>query len=163
MTSSALAAEVWAPGVSQTGGWVDYNKGPVNDGMMADTGMCWAASASNVISWWNTWNASSLTSTAAKPGDPWEVFRKVYQNIGSTPTYAYEWWIDGKKNEWDEVVLPSGFDADGFGSIEDKSNASWPYGGFLSGVYSTAEHAIQVGSNPNVPMAARLRWAFLMR
>ena len=59
-------------------------------------------------------------------------------------------------------MLPSGFDADGFGSIEDKSNASWPYGGFLSGVYSTAEHAIQVGSNPNVPMAARLRWAFLM-
>ena len=91
MTSSALAAEVWAPGVSQTGGWVDYNKGPVNDGMMADTGMCWAASASNVMSWWNTWNASSLTSTAAKPGAPWEVFRKVYQNIGSTPTYAYEW------------------------------------------------------------------------
>lgn len=152
----ALAAEVWAPGVSRTGGWVDYNKGPVNDGIWADTGMCWAASASNVISWWNKWNTSSLTSSTNTPGAPWEVFRAVYGNVGSTPTYAYEWWIDGKKDEWGDTVEPSGYDETGFTTIEDKSNGSWPYGAFLNGaeytsvkVYDTAAHPILVGSNPN--------------
>lgn len=63
------AAEVWAPGVSQSGGWVDYNKSVINNGPMADTAMCWAASSSNIIKWWMNNNPGAAT----QPGDPWLV------------------------------------------------------------------------------------------
>lgn len=157
------AAELWAPGVSQTGGWVDYNKGPVNDGIWADTGMCWAASASNVISWWNRLNADTLTTSSAHQ-DPWTVFRAVYKNAGSTPTYAYEWWIDGKYDAYGGLDFPEHYDETGFDSYQSgvfdkgKEPYSWPFGAFLNGnkydsssvqLYSTAEHPILVGSNPN--------------
>lgn len=155
MCSTASAAEVWAPGVSRDGGWVDYNKGPVNDGVWADTGMCWAASASNVIKWWNGQNKSALTSATAHE-DPWTVFRSVYQNIGSTPTYAFEWWIDGKRNQWGDLSHPAGYDESGFPTIENTNNSIWPYGAFLNGedyttvkVYDTTAHPILVGSNPD--------------
>lgn len=142
------AAEVWAPGVSESGGWIDYNKSGVNDGMWADTAMCWAASSSNVIKWWMNQNAASLTSTIS-PDNPWEVFRAVYQNGGSTPEYALRWWIDGVKNSLGDTTYPSLYDEGGFVSIENKGNAYWPFGGFLSDVYSTSEDKVQVASNPN--------------
>lgn len=148
MLAPAYAAQVWAPGVSASGGWVDYDKGPVNDGVMADTGMCWAASASNVIRWWMNQN-NGLTSSAALPQDPWTVFRQVYQNIGSTPGYALGWYIDGVRNQWGDLTLPGGYDATGFPTVENKENAKWPYGGFLSSMYSTSLHKVYVGSNPD--------------
>jgi hypothetical protein len=76
------AAEAWAPGVSREGGWYDYNKDVINDGPMADTAMCWAASSSNIISWWQNLNSEKLSETTLPDPDPWTVFRTVYQNIG---------------------------------------------------------------------------------
>lgn len=147
--ASAQPHEVWAPGVSRAGGWVDYNKAPVNDGVWADTAMCWAASSSNVIKWWMNQNAELVSSMKTPPPeDPWTVFRAVYGNVGSTPSYGLGWYIDGVTNSWGDTVPPSGYDEAGWSAVEDKSNGEWPYGTFLTGAYSTAEHAIQVAQNP---------------
>lgn len=95
------AAEVWAPGVSEQGGWVDFNKTCTDSSnYMADMGMCWAASASNIITWWQTQNASKLTS-ANKPTETygidtnWDIFRTVYKDVGGNPSTAYDWYING--------------------------------------------------------------------
>ena len=53
-----------APGVSISGGWVDFDKTPGDADYIADDeGMCWAATASNVITWWQTQNAKKLMET----------------------------------------------------------------------------------------------------
>ena len=74
---TAPAAEVWAPGVSIDGGWYDYHKTGSNDGTMADTAMCWAASASNVISWWQNHNIASITSSVPQNKDVFDTFKGV--------------------------------------------------------------------------------------
>ena len=92
---AAPAAEVWAPGVSRDGGWYDYHKSGSNDGVMADTAMCWAASSSNVIAWWQGHNASSLTSTTPQGEQIWTTFRAVFMNVDSNASHAYQWWMNG--------------------------------------------------------------------
>ena len=90
--------QVWAPGVSEEGGWYDYNKTTLNEGYRADTGMCWAYSASNVIAWWQNHNADTLTAngiTAPQNEQIVNTFVGVYKNIGFWPSAAYEWWIKG--------------------------------------------------------------------
>ena len=136
LTVSVQAAEVWAPGVSRDGGWYDYNKAVINDGAMADTAMCWAASASNVISWWSDRNAASITSSQPA-ADPWEVFRTVYYNVGGTPTQALNWWINGVGT--DQYGVPDYPDTMDF-SVEGKDNAEWYNGGFLKGDYDTGKY-----------------------
>ena len=107
-TSESTGAEAWAYGVSRNTGWHDYNKAVVNDGYMADTAMCWAASSSNVIDWWQGHNASSLTSTTPQGGQIWSTFRAVFMNVGSNASHAYEWWMKGTgelslNSEYDRV------------------------------------------------------------
>ena len=49
----AQAETIFLPGVSQESGWTDYNKvnPDVEDG---DNNLCWAASASNMINYWQS-------------------------------------------------------------------------------------------------------------
>lgn len=146
------AAQAWAPGVSSSGGWVDYNKTCTNpNNYMADMGMCWAASASNVITWWQTHNADKL-SVANKPenafneyetetykmNSTWDVFRTVYKDDGGVPSTAYGWYIDGLG----DGSIPESMDL----SLElDKEAGTGVYpfslweGGFLKNVYDTSD------------------------
>lgn len=165
MTTPALAAEVWAPGVSQAGGWVDTNKSRVDSGMWADTSMCWAASASNVISWWSKWNSATLTlatsASVAAHKDPWTVFRAVYENEGINPTYGLTWWIGGIYDDFGNITQPSHYDATNFPTYIDPETSkpyAWEYGAFLNGnkydtlakrLYDTEAHPVEVASNPN--------------
>lgn len=84
----APAAEVWAPGVSVNGGWYDYHKTGSNDGTMADTAMCRAASASNVISWWQNHNKSSLSASVPQNEKVFDTFKGVYTNGGGMPMHT---------------------------------------------------------------------------
>lgn len=55
---------VWAQGVSQESGWYDANKNNNDDGD-ADDNMCYAASVSNLLAWWqNGVYGKNLRSTA---------------------------------------------------------------------------------------------------
>lgn len=103
----AFSAEVWAPGVSCEGGWYDFNKyskggtPSSNDSRMTDDGnMCWAASAANVIAWWQEQN--NVTSEYTEMGrtipqreDVYQTFVGVFENVGGNPAPAFQWWVDG--------------------------------------------------------------------
>ena len=97
-TTVAQAAEAWAPGVSLDDGWVDYNKTAINAGYMADTNMCWAYSASNVITWWQNQNADTLTSSGVTVPQNEQIvktFVGVFSNVGGVPSDGYSWYING--------------------------------------------------------------------
>ena len=163
MTAVAQAAEAWAPGVSREGGWVDFDKDKVNQPYMDDEGMCWAAAASNVITWWQNHNAELLTSTALPTHNAWDVYRLVYLNIGGVPSNAFNWWINGiSRNQYGEPQY-------GFGSVMDadvydnynsgKSDIQWYFdGGFLSDVYSTAENPVllSVGNSDSYALCRKI-------
>lgn len=123
--STSLAMEVWAPGVSLESGWVDYNKEDGSYYYNDDSGMCWAATASNVITWWQTLNADTLTANKVELPDetPWDVFRQKCPNYGSNPRYAYGFWINGT---WDGIQVDKNF--------TPSFNAN---GGYLKDVYNT--------------------------
>ena len=137
LVTSAIIAQadtVWAPGVSSGSGSFDYEKVRGNEYYNDDSGMCWAASASNIISWWQTQNAANLSGVAL-PNDsdtsPWDIFRILcvgtpVEDSGSNPRFAYSWWINGNKEyiNWDEEQVAN--------------HPEWASGGFLKGVYSTS-------------------------
>ena len=142
MTAVTHAAEAWAYGVSRESGWVDYDKDSAEAEPMADTSMCWAAAASNVITWWQNQNAELLTSTTLPDEDPWEVSRLIYMNVGGFPSMAFNWWINGVS--FDELKASWAiYDKDVFDDTKgDKSYQDYFYGGFLKSVYSTAENPV---------------------
>lgn len=143
----ASAAEVWAPGVSQEGGWYDYHKSGSNDGVMADTAMCWAASASNVISWWQNLNSSSITSTVPQNEKIFDTFRGIYTNGGGKAYYAYEWWVNGN---WS---APTGSGWAGIDKGMPVEYTAYANGGFLSKVYDTSLYPITIATSSNNPYA----------
>ncbi|MBQ1960688.1 MAG: IdeS/Mac family cysteine endopeptidase [Akkermansia sp.] len=148
LTSALLtpAAEVWAPGVSRESGWYDYHKNGSNDGTMADTAMCWAASASNVISWWQNLNSSSLETTVPKNEKIFDTFRGVFSNGGGKAKYAYDWWVN--TNGWG---APEGA---GWAAIDKGMPAEYvdyANGGFLYGLYDTSAYPITIATSSNNP------------
>ncbi|MBQ6704911.1 MAG: PEP-CTERM sorting domain-containing protein [Opitutales bacterium] len=105
--SHAFSAEVWAPGVSWEEGWYDFNKyskggtPSSNDSRMTDDGnMCWAASAANVIAWWQEQNNvtseyTDMGRTIPQGKDVYQTFVGVFENVGGNPAPAFRWWVDG--------------------------------------------------------------------
>lgn len=144
---SAPAAEVWAPGVSRDGGWYDYHKSGSNDGIMADTAMCWAASASNVISWWQNLNISSITSSVPQNEEIFDTFRAIYTNGGGKAAYAYHWWITG---DWD---APEGNGWAGIDKGMPAEYTTYANGGFLSKAYDVNAYPITIATSSNNPYA----------
>ncbi len=88
----------WANGVSEAGGWYDINKLDNSDGD-ADDNLCYAASATNIIAWWqNETLGSMLTSEAPKSlDDIWQTFIDANQEweSGGETLSAINWWISG--------------------------------------------------------------------
>ena len=139
LVTPAAEVEVWAPGVSEKEGWYDYHKTGDNDGWDADTAMCWAASASNVISWWQNLNAASITSTVPQNEKIFDIFKGVYTNGGGKAEYAYRWWVTS--DGWNPP------DGDGWAHVDkempDKYKA-YANGGFLSEVYDATLYPITI-------------------
>lgn len=170
--SVAPAAEVWAPGVSQSGGWYDNNKSEANQAYGTVMGMCWAASASNVISWWYSHNADAVTTSA--PADPWLVYQMTYADVGGYPSTAYEWWINGITPTWVEERLDETTNqwVEGYYKYpdyidltyeeKDKGDggvvSAWYEGGFLKNDYLTTSSPIivQNGNSDSYAFARKM-------
>ncbi len=90
------AETVWAKGVSESSGWVDVNKsGNIYSG--PDSLMCWAASASSVIAWWQA-QADMSKSKAGTPADASEIysaFTNSFKNAGKGAEVAWKWYFGG--------------------------------------------------------------------
>lgn len=89
---------VWANGVSKSGGWYDVNKIDPYDKDVDDL-MCYAASAANLIAWWqNSEHGKHLTTSAPKDVNAiWETYLSSNQlpAIGGDTPSAINWWISG--------------------------------------------------------------------
>lgn len=132
LLSLSHAGEVWAPGVSQSSGWVDYNKdrgsAPGND----DSLMCWAASSSNIITWWQSRQNGTMPDSVPT-ATPWDVFRTITTDSGSNPRYALGWYVNGS-------------DVGSYWQWDTTNSKQYETGGFLQSVYCTADNPVYIAN-----------------
>ncbi|MBQ8478937.1 MAG: IdeS/Mac family cysteine endopeptidase [Akkermansia sp.] len=114
---------------------------------MADTAMCWAASASHVISWWQNHNKASLSASVPQNEKVFDTFKGVYTNGGGKSAYAYEWWVNG---DWSAPRNGGCASVDKGMPSEYIASAN---GGFLKGIYDTKAYPITIASSSNNPYA----------
>ncbi|MGF0068896.1 PEP-CTERM sorting domain-containing protein [Candidatus Spyradosoma sp. SGI.093] len=96
LAPSARAEEVWVPGASMAGGYIDVNKsGNIYTG--PDSMMCWAATASNVIAWWQSKAAASAipAGTPRTQAEIYKAFTDSFKNVGRGTDVAWEWYFGG--------------------------------------------------------------------
>lgn len=86
------AGSYWAAGVSAKSGWYDVNK----DGN-GDSELCWAASAANIIAWWqDRVGAENLPSGApTTAADIFSTFKKTFKNMGYSTSNGWGWYFGG--------------------------------------------------------------------
>lgn len=106
----ATGTEYWVQGVSRDGGWYDVNKTFTEED--PDSDMCWAASASNVLAWWQDNNPQyvELEPDAPSSADAiWQSFKDAFANGGGIPAYGMLWYLQG---DYNAKMFPA-FDEDG--------------------------------------------------
>ena len=131
VSTVAQAESVWAPGVTLDGGWVDYNKdrgqAPGND----DSLMCWAASSSNIITWWQNQQNGTMPDSIPTASS-WDVFRTITTDSGSNPRFALGWYVNGSGgNTW---------------TWDESNSTQYQSGGFLQSVYCTADNPVYIAN-----------------
>lgn len=81
---------LWVDGVTQETGWYDVNKT-----FDTDKFMCWAASASNLIAWWQS-DYPVRYDIPNTPQDIWDTFKtSALQDAGGDTQAAIQWWLTG--------------------------------------------------------------------
>lgn len=92
LCSAAEAATYWVKGVSPAAGWQDANKT-----LESDRSLCWAATAANMLAWWQERNPE-LTAASAAPrgiGAIWESLREGFEDGGGETYNTLVWWFRG--------------------------------------------------------------------
>lgn len=106
LVSLAQTIDIWAPGVSFEKGWKDVDKLLTDEA--GDSSLCWAAAASNVMSWWQEQNASHLANY--KEGIPqgeqaiFDAFNNAFYNKGFDGYAGLRWFMDGASEIMDQEV-----------------------------------------------------------
>ena len=99
-------------------GWHDAEKTKEDD---IDDLMCYAASASNILAWWQNSSYSVASEAPTELNDIWSTFvnNNQIQNSGGTFQSAVNWWVSG-------VYSPSVYiDADGAWDLASESDPVW--------------------------------------
>lgn len=154
--SPLYSAQVWAPGVyydaatGKSGGWVDTDKDEYTSSLGTVAGMCWAASASNILTWWYGHNPDKHTTSTTASQNPWVVFQSVYNDDGWLPHNGLDWWINGIDDNTVNSYFADGnigrMDYTCYNEKQPPYPKEWYYGGFLKSEYS---ETILVAQNPN--------------
>ena len=98
MNSKAESVTYWVKGVwneeTQTAdGWLDANK---RWGLYSDGLQCWAATCSNLVTWWQQQNAEFIPDRApTELADVWNTYRLTFDNEGGDIGQGLHWWLDG--------------------------------------------------------------------
>lgn len=109
LATSTFAKEYWVTGVNENGGWVDqdkakspeydkYGPGYFDNRADGDGFLCWAASATDILTWWHNQNpgAAQLNPTAPhKQGEIWELFKNNFQNNSGSASGGIDWYMKG--------------------------------------------------------------------
>lgn len=94
------AAQTWVSGVTETSGWIDYDK-THDDDQLADNDdlLCWAASASCILDYWQ---GLYLTSSSIPTGKSiWQRYNEASASMTGNPVLAIQWWIGGNYGDED--------------------------------------------------------------
>lgn len=133
--SQAETREIWTLGVTRDGGYFDADKDYVDD----DGLLCWAASASNMIAWWNKQNPNAATAAAVLKNAPtdldgiWDTYQKSFTNQGGDRCQGIDWWFEGE--EYTARYLPpkrEGAPSSG-GYYKDMISEPWEFSWFEGG------------------------------
>ena len=130
----AQATEYWVPGTSREGGWYDVNKTFSQE--FPDSQMCWAASASNMLAWWQDhnpeYNVLAAMNTPRGGQEIFDTFKTAYENDGGLQAYGILWYLQGDTN--DEYLPPL---------TEKGKEMGGYYGNAITQIYS--ERPIRLG------------------
>lgn len=103
--SQVVAREIWTKDVSLNGGYFDADKSYAepNDG---DNLLCWAASASNMIAWWQNQNPNAAAAAHAPSSleEIWGVYKNTFVDQGRDRYCGIDWWFNGK-TDWNSDGL----------------------------------------------------------
>ena len=117
----SFAKQYWVKGVDTTGGWVDVdkarnqhynefenevrvgaNKGSSgyfdNDRSTGDGFLCWAASATNILTWWHRQNPGAAQTNKKAPAgkkEIWQLFKKSFVNDSGSAEAGIRWYMKG--------------------------------------------------------------------
>ena len=104
-TISVTGVVINANDLSKSTGWYDANKGADRD---YDGQMCWAASSSNIVAWWqDQQDPDNLPKTAPTDlQDIWDQYRQTWANVGGLNELGLHWWIDGRYSIGNKSIPP---------------------------------------------------------
>ena len=134
VSAVAQADSVWAPGVTSEGGWVDFNKERGSASENDDSLMCWAASSSNIITWWQNQQKETAIPKPDYTGSTWNFFRTITENCGSNPRFALGWYVNGS-------------DVGSYWQWDTDNSKQYQTGGFLQSVYCTADNPVFISNS----------------
>lgn len=123
--SLALAGPAWATFYYGHDTWLDVDK---SDSNPEDDFLCWAAAASNILTY-GGWAVPSWGLTTQE--DMFSHFQAHWQDWGSWMHVGWEWWLDGVENHpanWAKVDVPGGVPEGGFFPTHDFSDYYYTFG-----------------------------------
>lgn len=126
---------VWANGVNEDGGWYDVNKSSLADGHV-ESNMCYAASAANLIAWWQNGEYGVSSDAPTDINDIWNTFvsNNLTADEGGDTLSAINWWVSG-------VYAPLNED----GTYAEKEDPIWDR------YYSTYDELVPSSGAENIP------------
>lgn len=113
--TATQADTVWTHGVTAEGGWYDANKTHADDGIedgmwnitypnkdpngaKTDDKMCYAASAANLLAWWQA-QYQPVDGVPQGVDNIWKTFvDNSLKDSGGTMPAAVQWWLTGNDN-----------------------------------------------------------------
>lgn len=126
------AASWFTNGVDLSSGWYDVNKVRDDYGEDHDSALCWAASASNILQWWQDQlvadgrlpegTPDGYTAGSIYSLDIFEVGVNNFTNHGFNTLGYWSWWLEGKEGLRESDRLRLRQDSNG--------------GGYFSGYYA---------------------------
>lgn len=124
-TATQAADTAWTHGVTAEGGWYDanktreddgkedwmwnivYPKDPTGNGAKTDDKMCYAASAANLLAWWQA-QYQPVDGAPQGVDNIWKTFvDNSLKDSGGTMPAAVQWWLTG--NSYIDLAPTDGF------------------------------------------------------
>lgn len=91
LAAPAAGKSYWVQGVSPHAGWQDANKT-----LEQDRSLCWAATAANMLAWWQERHPERITADEPRAlGAIWDQLRNGFEDGGGETYNTLVWWFRG--------------------------------------------------------------------